>query len=160
MTTYNKQGVTLLDFASYNTYQKNIFLAKADIPLSKKNLKESYSNQKDKDTYLNVICEAYFNQKLTRKISHNRSTLHEVYEVSIDNDEYIVRINLYNNLYKELGFYTGQWINAALKRQQMPYCEILTIDTSRSIVPFDYEIYKKLIGTKLYDLISSSKFDN
>src|SRR5579885_851951 len=121
MTTYNKQGVTLLDFASYNTYQKNIFLAKADIPLSKKNLKESYSNQKDKDTYLNVICEAYFNQKLTRKISHNRSTLHEVYEVSIDNDEYIVRINLYNNLYKELGFYTGQWINAALKRQQMPY---------------------------------------
>ncbi len=80
-----------------------------------------------------------------------RRTLHYVYRVKTDKGSRVIRINAAGDFYRELSFYTEHWMMLELEKKSLPHVTIIDIDTTRSLVPFDYQIVEDLPGETLFD---------
>jgi aminoglycoside phosphotransferase (APT) family kinase protein len=102
-----------------------------------------------------------FTQKLGTEADNitelSRRTLHYVYKVDTVKGPFIVRINACGHFYRELSFYTETWIMKELQDRSLPHLEIFDVDTSRTLVPFDYEIMSGSSGETLFDLSTHSE---
>ncbi len=133
------------DISVYNTFRRNIFYLKSDIP------NEKYSEK------LVITAEEIENLIFTifKKRAKNLqpillSTLHSICRFTLEDKSYYIKINTCGDLYKELHFYTEKIIVESLVPIISP-TKIIFIDLSRSRISSDYEIIEEAKGESLYN---------
>jgi aminoglycoside phosphotransferase (APT) family kinase protein len=137
------------DIDKFTAYQKTFFFTKVDgvYPVD---ILVTHLGQHE--PHLRTIFRKKLNAEVTKVTELSRRTLHYVYKVESADGSYIVRINAAGHFYHELSFYTEAWVMRELADRSLPHLNILEIDTSRSLVPFDYEIMDMSQGETLFDI--------
>src|SRR3989344_6057607 len=120
----SNQFPSQVDIARYRRIQKKNFFSKADnkLPIKK--------NTPTKDQIYKIFQE-YLGKKPAEVIQLARSTLHDIFRVRVGGKNYLLKINLLNDVYQELHFFCEMLI---------PFVDVYLVDVSRIIVPFDYKI--------------------
>lgn len=132
----------------YRALQKRIFLSKVDFSYRVTNPSVFLAKHHED---IKHIVKQKLGEPICSIIPKPRSTLHYVYAVTTGRHEYIIRINAVDKI-PSCHFIVEQWVTNELKRHRLPYLQIHTVDLSRKLVPFDYEIMEKAKGMSLYDL--------
>lgn len=136
---------------SFKEFQKKIFFSKTDIPLLY-GKKIDEIPQKAAISSIKSICNTIFHSLPTLVQQFSQSTLHDVYKIIVDDQEYVIRLSRLNDLYIDYFLKVEQGIITHLREFNIPTAEIILTDLSRKIVPYDYQISRYVEGESLYML--------
>ncbi|MFC1647230.1 aminoglycoside phosphotransferase family protein [Patescibacteria group bacterium] len=137
------------DLVDFTNYQKTLFFSKIDggYPVG---IMDSRKVQHHEDI------KKIFKEKLAKETTEitelARRTLHYVYRVKTGDGAYIIRINAASMFYKELQFYIELFAMEELEKRNITHLKIYDIDTSRSLVDYDFEIMDVVSGDSVRDL--------
>ncbi len=129
--------------------QRNTFFSKSDssLPLSRKN--QTVMLSIDREGIQRVFRE--FCGAIPRSITRfSPSSLHRVYRVASKTGAYIIRIWDGQNKTPPIHFFTESRIISRLAYRHIPVVSLSTIDTSRKLAPFAFQILEEAEGTLLY----------
>lgn len=147
----------MTSYKDFQAIQKKIFFSKTDIPLLYgKKIKEI--PKKEALSSINIICYSVFHSPPSTIQKLDRSTLHDVYKVIIQNKSYVIRFSRLNDLYSDNFLKIEKSIVDYLHRSIIPAPQILLTDLSRKKVPYDYHVSNYIEGESLYTI--SPKSDN
>ncbi len=136
--------------------QKNIFFSKSDssLPYSKKNYHTVTST--DREGIQRVFRE--FCGGIPRSITRfSSSSLHRVYRVASKTGAYIIRIWDEENKIPPIHFFAESRLVSRLAYRHIPVVSFSTIDTSRKLAPFAFQILESAKGTLLYTAAQKKK---
>jgi aminoglycoside phosphotransferase (APT) family kinase protein len=137
------------DTVEFAKYQNALFFSKIDggYPVG---ILEPHTQEHD--NHIKTIFKQKLGKVVTEIVELNRRTLHYVYLVKTTDGEFIIRINAAGMFFKELQFYVELWAQQELAKLNLPHITIYDIDTSRNLVPFDFEVSEVVKGKSLHDL--------
>lgn len=137
------------DITTFGKYQQTLFFSKIDGGYPTGILLPHVHIHK-------ADIEKIFKETLGKDVVHiielSRRTLHYVYRVKTSDTSYIIRINASGMFFRELQFFVEQWITTEITRRQIPHVDIDAVDTTRTLVPYDFEIMEEARGRSLFDI--------
>jgi Ser/Thr protein kinase RdoA (MazF antagonist) len=136
------------DIVEFAKYEHDIFFSKIDGGYPVGILTPHISEHEE---FIRKIFREKMALDVIKLTEHSRRTLHYVYRVETEKGIYILRINAAGMFYKELQFYVEAWAMQELNRLNIPHVTVNAVDTSRTLVPFDYEILSEVEGVSLHD---------
>lgn len=145
--------------------RRAIFYLKTDIDLPD-NVLRSLPDIKKGTTCINediirAICKQVFNE-LPLCIAHlsDLGTFHSLYRITFpDGLSCVLRINVLGSIHRGFYFYIDEWVMETLRQNGLPSLQIYSIDLSRELCPFDYEIMEEARGKPLNAIELSKDFD-
>jgi Ser/Thr protein kinase RdoA (MazF antagonist) len=144
-----KVNLSQADIDQFIAYQKTVFFTKVDgvYPVDILN-----SHSEEHIPHIKKIFSEKLKIDATNIVELSRRTLHYVYKIETIKGPFVIRINAAGHFYHELSFYTEAWVMQELSDRMLPHLNIVDIDISRTLVPFDYEITNLAMGETLFDL--------
>ena len=143
----------------YRRYRSGIFFTKADSPdtIYYKDLERRKASL---DTgRIGKIFFKLTGDKPVKIVENGPSTLHRVFRITSANQDYITRLSLMNSRYSDPGFFVEKKIVDNLSKIGLMSQKWHSIDTTRSEIPFDFEIKKSIKGISLYDTSKKQTID-
>ncbi len=151
MTDYKKFGFSKKELQKHSSLQKKTFFLKTESCFTPKiflaNKKKVIKNRTVKS-----IIDLYFGKQQASVFAIKNGTLHVLYRIVINDKAYILRINKFSKNYKEFSFFTEQWIYEVLHANKLSSLNVIAVDISRKIFPFDFQIIEEVPGVSLFEL--------
>lgn len=144
-----------LDVDKFCLARQSTFYLKADANVADEilsSLRDNKANEAmiDIQSIAKVSREVFGRSPLSVVPLSERGTFHLLYRVVFSEAEsYIVRTNAPMYPYPAFDFYIDRWVMNILAREHLPTLQVYSIDTSRKIYPFDYEVIEEAKGNPL-----------
>jgi len=134
--------------------RKTIFYPKTDVTFNASSLYQAINPEAKDYAHWYPLIETYCLYALKKvPISHEcipGGTFHLLYKIAFsETEQCIVRINKFPTLYMASDFVIDSWVYPFLKKHDIPVPKVISIDTSRDIIPTDIEILSYLPGNNL-----------